>query len=415
MARQTKPLNNTQIKQAKAKDKEYNLADGQGLLLRVKPNGTKTWLFNYYKPYTKKRANISFGPYPDLGLADAREKRDDAKKLLAKQIDPKDYRDTYNQQKSLETSQTLGLIAHEWLNIKKSKVSGDHAIDIWRSLELHILPTLGNHPIRSISAPAAIKALQPLATKGRLETVRRVAQRLNEIMVYAVNSGIIHSNPLAGIKETFQAPKKQHLPTIKPEELTKFLTDLKNANIQHTTRALMEWQLHTMVRPSEAAGARWEEIDFKAKLWTIPAERMKKKKSHSVPITGQAIEILERIKPMSANREHIFPSERNPKTHANSQTANMALKRMGYGGKLVAHGFRSLASTTLNEKGFNPDIIEVALAHVDGNEVRKAYNRAEYLEQRRVMMCWWSDLLSKPSKDQPTTNFISIQKSGTDE
>jgi len=405
MARQTKPLNNTQIKQAKAQEKEYNLADGQGLSLRIKPNSTKTWLFNYYRPHSKKRVNISFGPYPDLGLADARTKRDEARKLLAQNIDPKEYRDTHHQQKSLETSQTLELIAHDWLQVKKSKVSDDHATDIWRSLELHIFPSLGKYPIRSINAPLAIEALQPLSIKGSFESVRRVAQRLNEVMVYSVNSGIIHSNPLTGIKEAFPAPQKIHFPSIKPEEIPAFLKDLENASIQHTTRALMEWQLHTMVRPSEAAGTRWEEIDFKSKLWTIPAERMKKKLSHSVPLTQQAIEILERMKPFSEKRVHIFPSERNPRNHTNPSTANMALKRMGYGGRLVAHGFRSIASTTLNEEGFNPDIIEAALSHVDSNEVRKAYNRAEYIEKRRDMMNWWSNLLSpSPTSTQQKTS-----------
>ena len=404
MARQTKPLNNTQIKQAKAQEKEYNLADGQGLSLRIKPNGTKTWLFNYYRPHSKKRVNISFGPYPDLGLADARKKRDEARKLLTQDTDPKEHRDTHQQQKALETSQTLELIAHDWLQVKKSKVSDDHATDIWRSLELHIFPSLGKHPIRNINAPLAIEALQPLAIKGTFETVRRIAQRLNEVMVYAVNSGIIHSNPLAGIKEAFQAPQKNHFPSIKPEELPTFLKDLKNASIQHTTRALIEWQLHTMVRPSEAAGTKWEEIDFKNKLWIIPAERMKKKRSHSVPLTKQAIKILERMKPLSEKRVYIFPSERNPRSHTNPSTPNVALKRMGYRGRLVAHGFRSIASTTLNEEGFNPDIIEAALAHVDSNEVRKAYNRAEYIEKRRDMMSWWSDLLT----DTTTNNTPKI-------
>jgi len=394
MARQTKPLNNTQIKQAKAQEKEYNLADGQGLSLRIKPNGTKTWLFNYYRPHSKKRVNISFGPYPTLGLADAREKRDEARKLLAKDIDPKEHRDTHNQQRSLETSQTLNFVGEQWLKVKKSEVSKDHAEDVWRSLELHVFPSLGKVPIRSITAPKAIDSLKPLATKGSLETVRRVAQRLNEIMIFALHSGLIDSNPTANIRKAFQTPQKKHYPSIKPEELPTFLKDLGNANIQYTTKALMEWQLHTMVRPSEAAGTRWEEIDFKSKLWTIPAERMKKKLSHSVPLTQQAIEILERMKPLSEKRVHIFPSERNPRSHTNPSTANMALKRMGYRGRLVAHGFRSIASTTLNEEGFNPDVIEAALAHVDSNEVRKAYNRAEYIEKRRDMMNWWSNLLS---------------------
>ena len=146
-----------------------------------------------------------------------------------------------------------------------------------------------------------------------------------------------------------------------------------------------------MVRPSETAGTRWEEIDFKNKLWNIPAERMKKKRAHSVPLTEQTLEILEEMKPISAHREYVFPADRNPRTHANPSTANMALKRMGYHGILVAHGMRSIASTALNEQGFDPDVIEAALAHVGKDEVRSAYNRAEYLERRVKLMFYWSN------------------------
>ena len=189
----------------------------------------------------------------------------------------------------------------------------------------------------------------------------------------------------------FETPAKQHMPTLKPEQLPELMRSIATASIKRTTRCLIEWQLHTMVRPSEAAGTRWDEIDFETKLWTIPAERMKKKKEHIVPLSDQCLGLLEAMKPISHHREHVFPADRNPRTHANSSTGNMALKRMGYGGQLVSHGLRALASTTLNEQGFDPDIIEAALAHVDKNEVRKAYNRAQYLEQRLKLMGWWSE------------------------
>ncbi|MBJ4125604.1 tyrosine-type recombinase/integrase, partial [Salmonella enterica subsp. enterica serovar Rissen] len=160
-----------------------------------------------------------------------------------------------------------------------------------------------------------------------------------------------------------------------------------------STRCLIEWQLLTLVRPSEASGARWVEIDLDAKLWTIPAERMKAKREHIVPLSPQALDILEVMKPISAHREHVFPSRNDPKQPMNSQTANAALKRIGYGGKLVAHGLRSIASTALNEAGFNPDVIEAALAHSDKNEVRRAYNRSTYLLKRIELMNWWGELI----------------------
>ena len=173
-----------------------------------------------------------------------------------------------------------------------------------------------------------------------------------------------------------------------------------NASIKCTTRCLIEWQLHTMTRPSEASGARWDEIDLDEKIWVIPAERMKKRKEHRIPLTEQALELLVVIRPISGNRVYIFPSDRDPKKPCNSQTANMALKRMGFAGRLVSHGLRSLASTTLNEQGFEADLIEAALAHVDDNQVRSAYNRTDYLERRRPMMFWYNGHIEEASKGE---------------
>ncbi len=395
MANTTKLLTNTEVKQAKPKAKEYNLADGGGLALRIKPNSSKYWIFNYSRPITKKRANISFGAYPDLSLAEARRKGEKARELLANKIDPKDYKESTTEKELQAHNDTLEAVAKQWLEVKKSKVSADHADDIWRSFELHIFPALGGEPIHKLSAPKTIATLKPIAAKGSLETVKRLCQRINEVMVFALNTGVIETNPLAGIRDAFEAPQKQHLPTLKPDQLPNLMKELTTASIKLTTRCLIEWQLHTMVRPSEAAGARWDEIDEKEKLWNIPAERMKRKRAQTIPLSPQALALLEVVRPLSGNREHIFPGDRNPRSHTHAQTANMAIKRMTLPGKLVAHGLRSLASTTLNEQGFNADVIEAALAHVDTNEVRRAYNRAEYLERRRVMMKWWSEHIER--------------------
>jgi integrase len=393
MAKLTLPLTNTQVSNAKPRDKEYSLADGKGLALRIKTNGTRLWIFNYSRPYTKKRANMSFGVYPELTLADARKERDKSNSLLAQNIDPKQHRDEKIGLQALAHENTLLRVAEQWHKVKMSKVSADHAQDIWRSLELHLFPSLGKVPIHKITAPNTINALRPLAAKGSLETVKRQCQRINEIMVYAVNSGLIPVNPLAGIKESFSVPQKKHQPTIKPEELPELMRRLSRANIKLTTRCLIEWELHTMVRPSEAAGAKWDEIDMDKCLWDIPAERMKKRRAHSVPLSPQMLALLDVMSPVSKHREYIFPSDRNPKVSINKQTANMALRRMGYEGKLVAHGLRSLASTVLNEQQFSPDVVEAALAHVDQNGTRGDYNNAVYIEPRRKMMCWWSDYI----------------------
>lgn len=395
MARTTKPLTNTEVKQAKPKEKVYTLSDGGGLQLRVKPNGSKLWLFDYFKPYTKKRTSLSFGPYPALSIADARNKREDARALLAKDIDPKDHRDETNRLIEEAHNNTLEHISAQWLEVKKSKVSANHALDTWRSLEGHIFPNLGKVPIHKITAVKAIDTIKPIAAKGHLETVKRLCQRLNEIMVYAANTGLITANPLSGIGKAFQTPVKQHLPTLKPEQLPTLMAALSMASIKITTRCLIEWQLHTMVRPSEAAGTRWDEIDFENALWNIPAERMKKKKPHIVPLSSQSLELLNLMKPISSRSEYVFPSDRNLRTHTNAQTTNMALKRMGFEKQLVAHGLRALASTTLNEQGFDGDIIESALAHIGDNEVRNAYNRSEYIKRRIPMMNWWSEHIEK--------------------
>ena len=408
MARTTKPLTNTEVKQAKPKEKVYTLSDGGGLQLRVKPNGSKLWLFDYLRPYTKKRTSLSFGSYPAISIAEARSKRNDARELLAKDIDPKEHRDETSRLNDIAHNNTLEHIAKKWLELKKASVSGNHATDTWRSLELHIFPDLGKVPIHKITAVKAIEVIEPIAAKGSLETVKRLCQRLNEIMIYSVNAGIIENNPLSGISKAFQLPVKQHLPTLKPEELPSLMSALSLANIKVTTRCLIEWQLHTMVRPSEAAGTRWDEIDLEKGLWDIPKERMKQKKAHVVPLTPQCIEILGVMKSISSRSEFVFPSDRIPKTHTNSQTANMALKRMGFDKQLVAHGLRSLASTALNEQGFDADVIEAALAHTGKNEVRNAYNRTNYLERRKPVMSWWSDYIDKAA----TGNMSMTGKKG---
>ena len=395
MARVTKPLTNTEVNQAKPKDKEYNLIDGEGLMLRVKPTGTKSWLFNYYHPITKKRKNYSIGLYPTITIIDARKIRLELKRLISNGIDPKESKDAETRIAQVATSQTLRLIAESWFDVKKTKIAETTSRSLWRNFENHLFPKLGHIAISQINAPETINVLKPLAAKGTLETTDKIIGHLNEVMTFAVNTGIIHHNPLAGIKAAFQTPKAVNMPTLKPEELPELIDKLSYASIKITTRCLIEWQLHTMVRPSEASGAEWEEIDFENNLWRIPDNRMKKKKEHVVPLTKQTLAILNRMKPISGHRKFVFPSDRDTSKPSNSQTANMALKRMGFEGRLVAHGMRALASTTLNEKGFDADIIEAALAHSDKNEIRRAYNRAEYIERRRDLMSWWSEHIEK--------------------
>ncbi|MCL1059052.1 tyrosine-type recombinase/integrase [Shewanella gelidimarina] len=230
---------------------------------------------------------------------------------------------------------------------------------MYRRLEIYLFPALGETPISALTAPQVIQVLKPAEAKGNIETCKRVISWLNEVMTFAVNTGLIHSNPLIGIAAAFGVPEKQQMPTLKPAELPEFMEALTYSSIKITTRCLIEIQLHTMTRLAEA---KWTEIDFDKQLWTIPAERMKMKREHIIPLTPLVISLLNRMHKISGDLEYIFPADRNNNNHTNTETANMAIRRMGYKGRLVAHGLRSLASTTLNEQGFDAELIEVSLA-----------------------------------------------------
>ena len=393
MSRITKPLTATEISAARPSANEYTLRDGGGLYLRIKPNGSKIWLFDYYRPITKKRTNMGFGGYPDLSLSAARQKRDEARRLLAQGIDPQ----THQQEqitKALEnTGNTFERVAAKWFELKKAKVTPDHAAEVWRSFENHIFPSIGNVPIGSLTARQTISVLESVKNKGHLSTLHRLIQRINDVMSYAVNTGLIDINPISKIGDAFERHKTQHMPTIPPKNLPELMRSIAASNAKPQTRYLIEWSLHTLVRPSEAANARWDEIDLEQKLWIIPASRMKKRKEHRIPLTNQALAILDGMRSISGNSDFIFPHRSNVDRPMDRRTANNALKKMGYEDRLVAHGLRSIGSTALNEHGYDPDIIEVALSHLDKNAVRRAYNRADYLERRKKMMAWWSDYI----------------------
>lgn len=395
MSRTTKPLTNTEVKQAKPKEKEYNLADGGGLYLRVHPNGHKSWLFNYSRPFTKKRTNISIGEFPNVSLARAREYRQDFLALLADNTDPKEHRKQLELAGRVAHENTFEVVYRKWLKVKEADWSESYRDRLTQAMELHILPALGPVPISKINAPDTIRLLEPLAERKALETVRKLCRWINEVMILGVNSGLIPANPLAGIRKAFQKPESTNMPTIKPGELPGLLSEIEKSGNDLTVRCQFYWLMYTMVRPGEGAQASWDEIDLEERTWTIPAERMKMRRPHVVPLSDQAMEILEIMRPISRHREYVFPSRNKPRESINSESVNMMLKRLGYKGKLVSHGIRSLTSTILNEHEFPHDVIETALAHVDTNKIRATYNRAEYLEQRRKMMQWLGNYIEE--------------------
>ena len=400
MPKKIAPMTDTQIKNAKPQSKDYPIYDGNGLLLLIKSTGTKIWQFRYYRPITNNRTTVSFGSYPEVSLQQARKQRDEARELIMQGIDPQEHKAEQKQRKQEEISSTFRKISTDWFQVKSGKGLTESTLKrTWESLELHLFPYIGDKSIFKLKAKDFIKTMEPLRANGKLETIKRLCQRINEIMFYAVNIGLIDANPAAKIKDAFESPIKGQMPTINAQDLPEFMQSLAMARIELQTRCVIEWQLLTMTRPNEAVGAKWQEIDFDNCLWIIPAEKMKMRREHTITLNKQAMAILSIMKPISGHREHIFPSMKPPYTAPmNSSTANMAIKRMGYKNKLVAHGLRALASTVLNEQGFDPNIIEAALAHVDTNSVRRAYNRATYLEQRRIMLDWWGDFVEQASK-----------------
>ena len=398
MPRSVLPLVNTQILNAKPKDKEYSLADGQGLLLRIRPNGSKNWLFNYTHPITKKRKNISIGSYPDISLLDARVKAGEYRANIGKGQDPKTERERSARLQKYNFNNNFELIARQWIEFQCSeRLAPKYVKEIKHSLENYVFPVIGKCPINELTAHMAIEALKPVAAKGSLETVRRLCQRVNAVMFFAMSKDYIQTNRLEKISKSFNSPVKKNLPAIKPEELPELMKALSIARIKLVTRLLIEWQLHTMVRPGEACCAEWTEIDLENKTWTISSSKMKMKgrPDHIIPLTRQSIELLNFIKPLSGHRRYIFPSDKKPQSHMNAQTATMALKRMGFHSRLVAHGLRSIASTALYANMFEPHVIEACLAHVDSNSTSAAYNRTDYLNRRRVLMEWWSDYIER--------------------
>ncbi len=407
-------LTSLQVKNAKCRDgKERIFSDGAGLYLKVSPNLSNTkldhkvWIFRFKSPTRGKRRTKGLGSYPYYSLVEARQKRDECHQILKLGLDPID------KETSEKNAPSLEQVAKQWLdNIKRPVVVEDTANDILKSLELHVFPRLGAMPIQNISAKIAHDELIFLQEAGKLETLRRICSRLDKIMIYAVNKGVVEFNCLANLSDSFTAPVPKSLPTIAPKELGCFLKVLSNAQIQRTTRCQIEWALHVMLRPGECAAARWDEIDFENAVWVIAGMKMKNIgkairddfKEHLVPLSKQSLKILEVMKPISGHRDYIFPGRNNPNTHIDSQSANSAIKKMGYKDKLVSHGIRKIASTYLNEQGFNSDHIEKGLAHKDKDKIRAIYNMAEYLEPRRVMMQAWSDFIQSSAQKE----FVSL-------
>ena len=371
MARRASPLTDTEIKKAKPKEKEYILCDSHGLSLRIKPNGSKLWLFNYTRPILGTRTNLGLGTYPIVSLAEARMLRDDCRKLLAQQIDPKKHREELVEEKTINK--------------------------YWRNLELHLLPLIDKYSIKEIQPSLVVPMLKKVEENGSPDMVNRLCGHLNEILNFAVNSGLIESNSCLKISSTFKSVRQRNNPRVSSEEIPTLIKRIHSANIKKKTKLLILFQLLTMVRPSEASNAAWNEFDFDKKEWTIPAERMKARFSHTVPLSSQVMALIEQLRPMTGHTKYLFTHRSDLNKTMSSSTVNMALKKMGYEGQQTAHGFRGLARTFLAEQGVQHEHAEACLARKTGGQVSLAYNHANYLEQRRDIMQMWGDYIEKCS------------------
>ncbi|MDG6309837.1 tyrosine-type recombinase/integrase [Glaesserella parasuis] len=399
MARIIQPLTNTQVEKAKyAQGGTNELNDGKGLFLQLFPTGAKKWRFRYNHPQTKARTKLTIGNYPAVSLAQARVKRDEFQALLAQQIDPQLHKTQQEQEEKLANSRTFQAVAEKWREKKQGEITEKTLNKYWRSLELHIFPFIGEYPINEIVPTLALIPLKRVEERNNIDMAQRLAMYINEILNFAVNGGILSFNPCLKMGKNLKRVKKKNNPHVKTEEIPQLLQDIENAKIQPQTRALVYFQLLTMVRPGEASEAEWVEFDLDKKLWTIPAERMKAGEPHIVPLSSQVIALLEQLQQITGRFKYVFPKRGHIHEPMSRDSARKALERMGYKERQTAHGLRGLARTYLAEQSITHEHAEACLAHKTGGNVSLAYNHATYIEQRKVIMQLWADFIEQARK-----------------
>ncbi len=386
-------LSDAKARNAKPGTKPYKIADGEGLFLLITPSGGKYWRLKYF--FGGKEKLLALGVYPDVNLAEARERRAQARKVLAAGNDPGETKKEAKRLAILKNANSFEVVAHEWLEKRKHEWAPITAHVALARLEAHILPKLGPRPIADITAPEVLAMLRAVEDKGTLETARRVMNISGQIFMYAIATGRAERNPVPDLRGAIKTPVVKHRSFLKESELPLYLRRLEAYDGSLQTRLALRFLLLTFVRTSELRAAQWTEIDWDKVEWRIPAERMKMKELHIVPLSRQTIAVLRELEKNSGNRQHIFPNEHRPATFMSENTMLYALYRMGYHSRATGHGFRSTASTILNEHGFRADVIERQLAHNERNNVRAAYNHAQYLPERRRMMQWWADYLDE--------------------
>ena len=398
----TNQLTELSIKQAKPKEKQYKLTDGEGMYLRVYPNGSKYWQLQYW--FDGKQKILSLGVWPNISLKEARDKRFLAKKIIKEGIDPNDEKkerlevqSSEREKEKIRKISTFQIVAHEWFSRQSTQWTERHSIGVLSSLKMHVFPDLGDIPIADISKQDVIATLRKLESEGKYETCYRIRQKLEAIFSFAEIEGLCIGNPAIGLQKILTKPQPKSQNSLPISELPEFLKKIDaDTGASKTTSLAMKFLILTFVRTAELRFADWEEFDIHSSepLWIIPAERMKMRRTHHVPLSRQAVSILEKMWNFSGPEGYVFTQVRNPTKAMSENTLLYFSNRLGYAGRSTSHGFRAVASTVLNEsRKWHPDVIERQLAHQESNKVRRAYDRAEHLEERRKMMQWWSDYI----------------------
>lgn len=384
-------LNDMQIRRAKPEAKAYTLGDGQGLSLLIEPNGSKSWRFRYR--YAGKPKMISLGVYPTITLADARSRRDDARKLVAEGKNPSEIRKEQKIALQTESESAFEKIAKEWHQMKSAKWSEGYASDIMEAFQNDIFPYVGARPVGEIKPLELLNVLRKIEKRGALEKMRKVRQRCSEVFRYAIATGRAEYNPAADLSSALDVHQSKHFPFLKADEIPDFLRALDGYTGSRLVLIATKLLMITGVRTIELRASLWSEFDLDNAIWEIPAERMKMRKAHLVPLSTQALDLLKELEIMTGNYRYVFPGRNDPYKPMSEASINQLIKRIGYSGRLTGHGFRHTLSTILHEQGFESSWIEMQLAHVDKNNIRGTYNHAQYLNRRREMMDWYSSYI----------------------
>ena len=386
-------LTDIQIRKAKPKDKAYTLNDGNGLSLLIEPNGSKGWRFRYR--FAGKPKMISFGVYGQISLADARRKRDEAKKQLSDGIDPSDARKSEKITQKYAAENTFKAVAMEWHASKCSTWSKGYASEILRCFENDVFPFIGSRPIDQLAPLELLAVLQKIEKRGALEQASKIRRRCGEVFRYAVITGRAKYNPAPDLSGAMNKPETKHFPFLQESEIPDFVKALNNYQGSKITKYATQLLMLTGVRTVELRFAEWSEFDFENARWEIPKERMKKRRPHLVPLSPQVLEILDKLKVISGNYSLLFPGRNDARKPISDASINKVIAKIGYKGRLTGHGFRHMMSTILHEKGFDSAWIELQLAHVDKNSIRGIYNHALYLEGRSAMLASYAGLIFK--------------------